>query len=178
MKRLGLLIGLLVAGVFALELGLAALRSRDLQIAVTVTGSAVPVEAIPTPDPKITPTPQPSGQAPRAASLFMNNDGALVVNINWNYRIGPSFPNTIVRAEVLDSQTQMILASNTYTIVCPRSDTLSCVGNASFEVLFGVRDGEGQRAPYPRGSYEVKVSRNYGGLAVSTLSTRELVVLN
>jgi hypothetical protein len=170
-RRLALIAVVLAALVFGVEGVLALLRQRNINVTIQVESS------LPTPAPEAT---QPgSGATPAAndttSTLIIDPDGRVLVAVRWDYKIGPTFPQTVMRAQAFD-QLGKAVASNTYTIKCGNA-SLGCSGAASLSLDFGVLDNVGTRAAWPAGDYTVQVTRAFTDLNTTVLLRRVLKVV-
>ena len=171
MKRLGLIAVLAGALVFGVEGVLSLLRQRNIDVTIQVE-SSLPMA---TPD-----ATQESGVAtPRAqdtsSTLLIDPNGRVLVALRWDYKIGPTFPQTVIRAQALD-QAGKIISSDKYTINCG-SASLGCSGSTSLSLDFGVMDKVGTKAAWPAGDYTVQVTRAFTELNTTILVRRPLKVV-
>ena len=177
MKRLGLLALLFCLGVISIEGLLAILRQRTIILAFRTEGSQ-PTVVVATPQPGApTITPSPEGAQPddtNSGSILIATDGAVIIDVHWEYRIGPRFPVTIVQAQVHNTSGD-IVAADKYTITCG-SDTMACTGERALTLRFGVRESTGTQATWPVGSYTLTVTRTFAGANTETLTERPLIV--
>jgi hypothetical protein len=113
----------------------------------------------------------------------MTGDGRVLVDIVWNYRIGPRFPATTVRAVAMNKD-QQVVAAATQTFDCG-SEPLNCTGKLSLMLTYGTLTGT--PAPdttpippgsaWPVGSYNVVVTRAFTGLASVEVTRQSILVL-
>ena len=182
MKRAGLLIGVLVCGVLAFELTMTFLRQRTVSITIRTTGSAV---TVPTPFPltgDATPTPIPEdarqiGESNVGSTIFIARDGVVLLDVTWDYRIGPRFPPTLIRADVTDGQGG-IVAAHSHTITCDQVNALACSGVATISLTFNEQDGVGEGGLWQTGRYMLNITRAYAGLRPEIILRREVTVNN
>jgi len=168
-KRLGVLIFVLVIVVFGTEATLARLRRRDVTVHVSVNaalaptpvgtliGTAIPATATPDPlTPTLTPTPGP---------LILNVSPAdqVIVDVQWDYSIGPRFPHTVIHASALISGRDV--ADGEVRIDCGTA-AMSCKGSQQIALRYTIPDvGSGsQQIGWPPGDYKVAIDRSEGGL--------------
>jgi hypothetical protein len=111
-----------------------------------------------------------------SATLVIGPDGTVLVRVNWDYRIGPRFPMTVVQVEALD-QSSKIVALTKYTIDCGTS-SLQCDGTTPISLEHGVVDKKGTRSAWPPGDYTIRVTRAYVGYTPKVVSERQLQVLS
>jgi hypothetical protein len=104
----------------------------------------------------------------------MAPDGTVLVDVIWTYRIGPRFPDTLIRAEIVNSSGQAV-ASSAYNITCNPADSMQCEGKTSLALRFGEKDGAGAPAPWPTGEYTLHVTRAYAGLAQAVSLSERIV---
>jgi hypothetical protein len=156
MKRVGLFLFVLCAGILGIELALSVLRQRNIGLDIRAEG----------PRPAINTSAQPSnGQAtPEAASapggsVYITPEGSVVVDVTWSYRIGPRFPLTTVRADIVDDKGEAV-SSAAHTFECG-GDTLVCEGKQALTLQYGEKDGQGAAQPWPVGTYALHVVRIY-----------------
>jgi hypothetical protein len=155
-------VGLLV---FCSEVTLALVRSRSIDVTFgTGAGSASA-----TPDVAATP------DAAKSSVLTIKAIEPLNVTVKWNYRIGPRFPVTVIRAEAISPSDNHIAASEEYTIDCG-AEALQCSGEHLFELHYGVKDKQGTPLPWPLGDYLVQVSQHYSNLQSSPLRSQPFKV--
>src|SRR5689334_15779625 len=153
---LGLLALLIFGCVFSIEAILSVMRVRKLSVTVDVqnaqgvvlNATAEATKAVVTAKP---PSPQGTNAQGTTAlePLNLPSAGTLVVNANWDYRIGPTFPQTLFRAQVVDANLQVVAASE-YKINCG-TDSLDCRGTSPMPLNYGVVNGSGTRANWPVG---------------------------
>lgn len=183
-KRAGLLLGGLILLVLVLEGGLSLLRTRNVTALVSAAGPT----AIPTVTPVSSGTPNPDATAePQvAAALVISTKGNLRVEVTIDYRIGPRFPSTTVRAEVVNSSGNLVSAVE-QRFECG-TDALRCNGNITLSPVFGtIMQTSGNNATpimiataldptWPIGTYTLRVMRSLGGLdALNVLEQRFLI---
>jgi hypothetical protein len=166
---LGLLVILIGACVFGTEAVFAVLRVRDIRAAVELrdlNGAEI-----------VAPTAEPNAPTPDPNSIVntLPSDGTLTVKAIWNYRIGPTFPQTRVVAEVRDVATNKVVAQNQYLIDCG-SASLDCTGSYPIALEYGVQNQVGTRAAWPIGSYKLHVTRSFSDLKLFTLLDQAFVV--
>jgi hypothetical protein len=111
-----------------------------------------------------------------SATLMIGPEGTVTVRVNWDYRIGPRFPMTVVQAEALDESSK-IVALTKYTIDCGTS-SLQCDGGVPISLEFGVVDKQGTRSAWPPGNYTIRVTRAYVGYDAKLVTERQLQVLS
>lgn len=169
MKRVGLWILLIAGGIFSVELTLSILRTRSVDAAIRIEGTA-PVEVAPTGESGGAAIPE-SGQAP---ALALAPDGSVLVDLTWTYRIGPRFPMTTLRAEAVDEGGQVV-AAQTHTLDCG-SNTLDCSGSTMLRLRYGVTTEAGNAVPWPVGTYSIQVTRTDAGFKATPVLTRPVVV--
>lgn len=176
MKRLGIA-AILVAGlVIGIEGTLTLLRQWNVAATIevqdsqspTVSATATAIAALPTAD--------GAGPAANSSTLLIGPEGTLLVRVNWDYRIGPRFPTTVVQAEVLDGQSK-IVSSSKHSIDCS-SSSLQCDGTVPMSLEFGVVDKKGTRSAWPPGEYTIRVTRSYIGYSPKVITERPLRVLS
>ncbi|MBO9308416.1 MAG: hypothetical protein J7551_01375 [Chloroflexi bacterium] len=163
-KRLGLPIALLVVAVLSLEIGLTALRQRQIDVTFTVHSAAqaaVDSEAA-------------EGAADDPV-LVLTPDGELTVTVAWSYQIGPRFPTTTVHARVQDERGQTV-AEDSMSITC--QNALGCSGSQELALRYGVRAKGDQASEWAPGRYVVRVMRAYSGQEPVEISSRRLTVVN
>lgn len=157
--------------VFGTESTLALLRRRDVIINVSVQSVALaptPTATLPgaaPPVPTATATPVP-------ATLILLPSDRVIVNVRWNYHIGPRFPNTVVHASaVIDGRD---VADGQVAINCGGA-ALDCTGQESITLAYTVSDtGNGagpQIVDWPAGDYTIVVTRSDGGLKPVTIGS-------
>lgn len=167
MKRLGLAVVIVGVLVFGVEGILSLLRQRTIDVIVQVENSS---SANATP----AATREPSSSAPQPRVLTISPLDGVEILVKWNYRIGPRFPITIVRAEALDDK-QQIVASDTFRIDCG-NETLDCSGERPLALYFRVKESQGQRGLWPLGNYVLRVTRAYADLNATLLKTQPFEV--
>src|SRR5436190_15398510 len=115
------------------EVTLTLLRTRSIEVSFGVdaktAGPATP-EAAATPDPG------------KAEVLTIKPDGTITVEVKWNYRIGPRFPVTVVRAEAISPSDSNIASSKEFMIDCG-TEVMQCQGDQQLQLNFGVKDNQG-----------------------------------
>lgn len=174
MKRLGLILVLLVGLLLASEGTLAILRHWDVAVTFRADGLIAPAD---TPTPVATNMPGSAATPQATVSSAVSNDmllkpgGTLYADIAWNYRIGPRFPKTTIRAEVLDAD-KTVVAMQQNAFMCDPSSSLQCSGNFTLTLKFGLKDQQGTSTDWLPGSYTLQVSRNYEGLTPVWLATQ------
>lgn len=173
MKRAGLLLVIACAGILGIELALSVLRQRVIAVEVRPEGPlpAVEVQTQPGNGAAI-----PEVGAEGVGSVRIAPEGGVSVDITWTYRIGPRFPVTTIRAEIVDDQGQTV-ASEAYTFECV-GDSLNCAGQRAFTLRYGVREGQGAAQPWPVGSYSLQVTRTYQGARAERLTVRPVQVID
>jgi hypothetical protein len=178
MKRagLGVLVVILIVLIFSIEGILAVFRQRNLSVTVELRDAqGIVATMAATGEPTITTT-SAAGTPQAIASLgSLPTDGALVVNINWNYLIGPRFPQTTVSAEVTDN-IGVVVAWDTYVFQCGTGNSLECKGSSTLPLEFGVKNKQGIRTNWPAGSYTLQVRRAYADLKSTTVLTQTFTV--
>jgi hypothetical protein len=174
---LGLLAILIFGCVFSIEAILSVMRVRKLSVTVDVQdaqGVVLNATAEATQAANIVITAAPLG-TPAIDPLNLPTDGTLVVNARWDYRIGPTFPQTIFRAQVFDAKQQLVAATE-YKINCG-GDSLDCRGTAPLALNFGVVNGKGTRNEWPAGDYRLRVTQSTGDLKQFVLVDQPVVVV-
>jgi hypothetical protein len=175
MKRLGIAAVLIAGLVIGIEGMLTLLRQWNVAAKIEAHNPLSPSAAA-------TATAVAAALSPEAAAaladstLMLGPDGTVVVQVNWDYRIGPRFPTTIVQAEALDASSK-IVASTKYTIDCG-SSSLQCDGATPISLEYGVIDTKGTRSAWPPGTYTIRVTRAYVGYSPKVVSERQLQVLS
>jgi hypothetical protein len=171
MKRLGLLAVVLIGGVFVLELTLSALRLREVAVSFVVLGG--PEAAAATPGAA---TPTPDEAAAASTTLRLLPESALSVRVRWNYRIGPTFPVTRVRAALFDKDGELVAAAE-YDINCA-GNSLNCTGEDALNLNFQTLHSGQEMVPmtWPVGNYRLVVARSYRSQAETVLGERTVVV--
>lgn len=178
MKRIGLVAFGLFVLIFGIEGFLSLTRQRNLYLDFRVEGRQ-PAPAM-TPGP--TPTPSPNGGNVGVGSIVMASDGALLIDLTWDYRIGPRFPVTEIRAEIVTSGGDS-LASDVFTINCG-AQSLSCEGKQGMALRYMQFTGTPPattpttKQAWPVGSYTLRVWRTYIGTAAQSIAERVIVVVN
>lgn len=176
-RRAGLIAFVLVIVVFGSELTLSQLRRRDITVSVQVntatpsasaTQSAAPT-VTPAPDqPAVTPTPGP-------AVLIIAPNDQLLINVQWNYKIGPRFPRTVVRAtSKIDGRS----VGEAQVVIDCGSALLDCSGSQPIRLNYTV-SGTGssaQTVPWPVGDYVVVIERSVGELQYTPIQQTEFHV--
>lgn len=177
MKRIALLVVVVIIGAVGVELALNLLRQRSLEIQVRAEGTQPTL-------PQSTSEGDPgsaSNGAPQDSSelgtVFLSTESALVVDVIWNYRIGPRFPKTVIRVEVQD-KTGQVVAADGYTIECVQENALECSGKQSLALHFKAQDDAEAQSQWQLGEYNLKVTRAYATLKPEVILTRPLVVIN
>jgi hypothetical protein len=163
-KHLGLPIALLIVAVLSIEIGLTALRQRQIDVTFAVHGAAQAAAD--------------SEAAEREVNepvLVLAPDGALTVTVAWSYQIGPRFPTTTVHARVQDERGQTV-AEDSMSITC--QNALGCSGTQELALRYGVRAEGDQQAEWALGRYVVQVTRAYSGQEPVEISSRRLTVIN
>src|SRR4051794_6850577 len=165
MKRagLGLLVVVLIALVFGTESILAVLRQRNLEVTVQLVDAQGVASTSEATDAAPQAAPANGTPAPISTLGTLPADGSVVVNAKWDYRIGPRFPQTTVRAQVTDS-TGVVVASDEYSFDCASSDSMQCNGSQRLTLNFGVKNKAGTRSNWPAGGYNLIVTRAYADL--------------
>ncbi|MHB8750130.1 MAG: hypothetical protein ACYDBJ_13185, partial [Aggregatilineales bacterium] len=170
-RRGVLILAVLIVLVFGTESILALLRRRDViinvsvqSVAVTTTPTVTPVSGVPS-SPTATAT-------PGAALLILLPSDRVIVNVRWNYHIGPRFPDTVVHASaVIDGRD---VADGQVNINCGAA-ALDCTGQQSMTLAYTVPDtgnGSGsQTVDWPAGDYTVIVDRSDGGLKATPIGS-------
>ncbi len=166
MKRLGIAVVVVAALVFGIEGVLALLRQRSISVVIRVEDAQ---GVATTPDPASAATPDPEGEG---SGLTLDPGGRVVVNVRWDYRIGPRFPRTLIRAEALD-QAGKVVSAEAYTVDCG-SASLACTGTTSMALEYGK---PGTTAAWPAGNYVVRVTRAFTELSTTLLVQQPLRVL-
>jgi hypothetical protein len=164
-KRLGLAVVVVGMLVFGAEGILSVLRQRTIDVIVQVADSASATPAA---------TREPSSPEAQPRVLTISPLGGVEILVRWDYRIGPRFPITIIRAEALDSN-QQVVASDTFKIDCGNA-TLACRGEHPLALYFRVKDSQGQRGLWPLGDYVLRVTRAYADLSPAVLKTQPFQV--
>jgi hypothetical protein len=173
---LGLLAILMFACVFGIEAILSVMRVRKLSVTVDVQdaqGVVLNATAEATDAAGVSKTPTPQGNI-ALEPLILPVDGTLVVNARWDYRIGPTFPQTIFRAQVTDAN-RKIVAANGYKLNCG-SNSMECRGTAPLTLNFGVINSDGTRENWPAGEYQLRVTQSTGDLKIFDLLTQPIIV--
>jgi hypothetical protein len=164
LRRGVIILAVLIVLVFGTESALALLRRRDVVINVSVQSL------------KTTPTVTPTGAAPPGGSggatatpapamLLLVPSDRVIVNVQWNYHIGPRFPHTVVHASAtIDGRD---VADGQVNIDCGAA-VIDCAGQGSMTLAYTVPDtgnGSGpQIVDWPVGDYVITVDRSDGGL--------------
>jgi hypothetical protein len=172
MKRLGLAVIIMAGLVFGIEGVLTLLRQRNIYVVIQVQDKQQVQFA--TPQATSEAGALPATPEAKSKSLIMTPDGTLEVQVRWDYRIGPRFPVTVVRADVLNTN-QDLVASESYTIDCG-IEALECNGNTPLLLNFGIKDKAGTRAPWPDGEYSVLVIRTFVGFKPSVITKQTFQV--
>ena len=168
-RRGVVILAVMIVLVFGTESTLALLRRRDVIINVSVqsvnvspTHTATPIGAAP-PGPTATATPAP-------AVLILLPSDRVIVNVRWNYHIGPRFPHTSVHAMVVIDGRDV--ADGQVMIDCGTA-VIDCTGQQSMTLAYTVPDsgnGSGPQAvDWPGGEYTVTIDRSDGGLNPITI---------
>lgn len=159
----------MIALVYGTESTLALLRRRDVIINVsvqsttpTLTPTATQVgAALPGPTPTATPIP---------ATLNVLPSDRVIVDVSWNYHIGPRFPNTLIHASALIDGRDV--ADGQVNINCGGA-AIDCTGQQSITLAYTIPDtgnGSGpQTVDWPAGDYTVIIDRSEGGLTPVTI---------
>jgi hypothetical protein len=163
-KRLGLPIALLIAAVLSIEIGLTALRQRQIDVTFAVHGTAL-----------ATADAKPVEREADEPVLVLTPNSILTVTVAWSYQIGPRFPTTTVRAHVQDERGQTV-AEDSMSITC--QNALGCSGTQELALRYGVRAEGGQESAWALGRYVVRVTRAYSGQEPVEISSRRLTVVN
>jgi hypothetical protein len=169
-RRLGIAALVAAALVFGIEGILTILRQRNINVVIKVE-DAQGVVVAPATESAATPDPQSD-----SSTLILDPDGRVVVNVRWDYKIGPRFPRTFVRAEALD-QAGKVVAADRYTIDCGAA-SLECTGTTSMTLEYGVVEKAGTRATWPPGDYVVRVTRAFTELSSTLLVQQPIRVLS
>lgn len=167
-QRLGLALVLVILIVFGSEFTLSTLRRRTIQVSLRVnaapmfpaSGTAVAAGAAGA-APTLTPTPTdvPSQPAPTKtpgpAVVSITPRDQLLVDVQWNYRIGPRFQRATVHA--IASIQNRVVAEGSVLIDCG-SAVLECSGTNLIALNYTVPDtgntGSGsQTVDWPVGDY-------------------------
>ncbi len=180
MRRAGLILVCLMITVFITETTLARLRHRDVSVSLSVktaaTSTPTPGTAVPTEAATADATDQPGPtKTPAPAILVIAPNDQLVVNVTWNYRIGPRFPHTTIYAvSQIDGRS---VAEGQVKIDCG-TEVLNCSGTQSITLQYTIPDtGTGaQQIAWPVGDYQLVVDRSDGGLTPITLQQTEFRV--
>lgn len=173
---LGLLAILIFGCVFSIEAILSVMRVRKLSVTVDVKdaqGVVLNATVVATPAANTVITAAPPG-TPIPKAFNLPADGTLIVNAKWDYRIGPTFPQTVFRAQVTDANLQIVAAAE-YKLNCG-SDSLECRGTAPMELYYGVVNGKGTHANWPIGEYRLHVTQSTGDLKVFVLLDQSVSV--
>lgn len=177
MKRIALFVLVMIVGAVGFELALNLLRQRSLEIQVRAEGTQ-PTLPQATPEGDSGSASDGAPQDPsQLGAVFLSTENALVVDVIWNYRIGPRFPKTVIRVEVQD-KTGQVVAADGYTIECVQENALECSGKQSLALRFKAQDAADDRLPWQLGEYDLKVTRAYATLKPEVILTRPLVVIN
>lgn len=168
---LGVLVLILIIAIFSIETILAGLRQRNLDVRLVLADSAGATITMPTvtPIPRVTANPRTPTVTPTPAVLLavrsagLAPDGTVRVEISWNYRIGPTFPKTIIRAEAISEQ-GLFVAVSQYVVDCGTA-SVECRGAHLLALENGVKEGKGQRIDWKPGDYQIRVSQRVAGLA-------------
>jgi hypothetical protein len=162
--------------VFGSEVVLSGLRTRTIRVSysVDVRFTPTPIPAgIPTAIPSETPElgrPTPT-ITPTPTFLFVAAGEAMVINVNWDYRIGPRFQKVIVRATAKLQDRQV--AQSATTIDCG-SEIMQCSGTSQIALNYTVPDAASQSGvrivPWPAGDYTVLIEQSAGGLTYTRLA--------
>ncbi len=173
MKRLGLIAAIMAVLVFGTEGILSLLRQRNIDVTLQVETSL----PLATPDATQQAAGGPATPAAQGANstLVIDPNGRVLVAVRWDYKIRPTFPHTLIRAEALD-QSGNIVASDKYAIDCG-SASLNCSGSTSLALAFGVQEQNGVKTAWPAGPYTVQVTRAFTELNTTILVRRPLTVV-
>jgi hypothetical protein len=135
-KQLGLLFVGLATIIIVFEGSLTLLRARNIEVGVR----------------------SESGETTTTIEqVIVEPERPLLIDVMWDYRIGPRFPQTIVRAEARNLNGDVI-ASDEYIIDCGTA-AVTCTGSATIEML---PDNDTQT--WEIGQYSLKVERSMAGL--------------
>src|SRR5437879_5226879 len=111
------------------EVTLTLLRTRSIEISFGIddktTGPAT-AEAAATPDPG------------KSKTWTIKPEGTITVDVRWNYRIGPRFTVTVIRAEAISPADSNIAASEEFTIDCG-TEVMQCQGDHQLKLNFTVK---------------------------------------
>jgi hypothetical protein len=169
MKRLGIAVVVVAALVFGIEGVLALLRQRSINVVIQVEDAqGLVARAVST----VGATPDPQGEG---AILSLDPGGRVVISVRWDYRIGPRFPRTLIRAEALD-QAGKVVAAEAYTVDCG-SASLECSGTTSLALEHGMVEKAGIRTAWSAGNYVVRVTRAFTELGTTLLAQQPIIVL-
>ncbi len=161
-RRGVIVLAVMIVLVFGTEATLATLRRRDVIIHLNVYNPNALVTQTPAASPAAGPTPSAT---PVPAILSLAPTDRLIVDVQWNYHIGPRFPQTVIHATVLIDDRNV--AEGQVNIDCGTA-VIDCIGDHALTLAYTIPDtgtGKGsQTVDWPVGSYTVTVDRSDGGL--------------
>jgi hypothetical protein len=161
-----------IVAIFSIEGILTLLRQRNISVTLEVhslnPAATAAVVATPTAAPSSTPD-------AKLAVLTITPDTIILVHAKWDYRIGPRFPDTVVRATVTDTTTGKVVASDENTILCG-PETIQCNGEYQLSLAYGVNGKTGSRTDWPVGSYTVVVTSSIADLKPTDLLRQSFTV--
>ena len=161
-----------IIAIFSIEGFLTLIRQRNVYVTLEVQSSVSAVSATPFATPTLPPGSTPD---PKLAVLTITPDETILVRAKWDYRIGPRFPDTVIRAVVTTASTGQIVASDENTILCG-AETIQCVGEYQLAPKYGVTDKTGTPASWPPGNYTVVVTSSIADLKPTELLRQAFVV--
>jgi hypothetical protein len=161
-----------IVAIFSIEGVLTLLRQRNISATLELhslnPAATAAVAATPTAAPGSTPV-------ANLAILTITPDTTLVVHAKWDYRIGPRFPDTVIRAVVTDSATGKVVASDENTILCG-PETIQCDGEYQLTPAYGVIGKTGTASNWPVGSYSIAVTSSIADLKATDLLRQSFIV--
>lgn len=184
MQRLAGVAFLIALLVFGTELTLSTLRTRAINVGFGIelrfSPTPLPPE-IPTATPTRTPDPRKEQPTATATPLipFLAAGDALIVEGNWEYKIGPRFQTVTIRASAYIPDRTQPVAEATQIIDCG-NEIIECNGKFRLALNYEIPDAtapSGKRSiPWPVGEYKVKVEQSAGGLKYTPLRETEFRV--
>lgn len=167
--RLALVSVLLAIVIFGIEFTLASLRTRERTIGalgteLRFTRTPFPAGVAITPTPTLNPlrnTPTPSATP---LNPFIEAGDAVIVPVSWDYRIGPRFGQSAIRASVrIKGIAERVVAQNSFIIQCG-DQVLECKGRGEIKLNYTLNDGNQILViPWPTGEYVITVEENVSG---------------
>lgn len=161
-----------IVAIFSIEGVLTLLRQRNVIVTFEVHSLNPAATAIPVATPTTAPGATPNANA---SVLTITPDTTILVRAKWDYRIGPRFPDTVIRATVTDTATGKAVASAENTILCG-TETIQCDGEYQLSLAYGVTGKTGTRVDWPAGSYTVVVTSSIADLKATELLRRSFTV--